>query len=411
MLVFTLLTLGCALAADYLEITNDFSGILRQAQSDDRCVFVKFYAPWCGHCKSLAPTWAGIGALFNEQASVGSNRVTWAKVDATASHGQPIARQHNVKGYPTLLLFKPGQSSPVKYEGSRDVHALNIFTQQHCGSAVSVPRDWVPPADPSAARDTRSQRSALKINDYARKSDWSTVIRLVDDIDTTDNERMIRYTRRFRQYASMIGNDNSWIPAGNIEAGHIMGQALPAQSCGQFGGNVCSQILGRKLTALVMASLSCGRTPTTLQQMQKLAPKFPDVQFGFVSQFGVDRKYRASDFGLYEDPAFPLMTLPESIKAELFPEGFHPMVILDSETGETVWAGFWAMMSQETEGWEILLNAKATGGVQQVVMDPPKTRAPQEPELTEVQRLEAMMRAKDEEIARLQKEVRKRTEL
>lgn len=46
----------------------------------DKDVFVEFYAPWCGHCKSLAPKY---DALAEQLAGVES--VVIAKMDATAN--------------------------------------------------------------------------------------------------------------------------------------------------------------------------------------------------------------------------------------------------------------------------------------------------------------------------------------
>ena len=85
--------------------------------------FVKFYAPWCGHCKKLAPTW---DAIATELAAEGS-MAKIAKVDCTVS--RDVCTKNDVKGYPTLIGFKDGNK--VAYQGSRDAAALKAFVAEH----------------------------------------------------------------------------------------------------------------------------------------------------------------------------------------------------------------------------------------------------------------------------------------
>jgi len=75
---------------------------------------VEFYAPWCGHCKKLAPEWAECGTKLKGEIRVG-------KVDCTAE--QSICSSYGVGGYPTIKLFVPGKD-PVPFEGSRDASSI-----------------------------------------------------------------------------------------------------------------------------------------------------------------------------------------------------------------------------------------------------------------------------------------------
>jgi thioredoxin domain-containing protein 5 len=85
--------------------------------------FVKFFAPWCGHCKRLAPTWSD---LAGELAAAGS-AAKIAHVDCTVQ--RDTCTKHEVRGYPTLIGFKNGQA--IKYSGGRDLASLKSFVAEN----------------------------------------------------------------------------------------------------------------------------------------------------------------------------------------------------------------------------------------------------------------------------------------
>jgi len=75
--------------------------------------FVHFVdAPWCGHCKQLAPEYANAAQhLAQNELSV-----KLGKVDATIE--SDLAEQFGIRGYPTLKFFKNGK--PIDYSGTKN---------------------------------------------------------------------------------------------------------------------------------------------------------------------------------------------------------------------------------------------------------------------------------------------------
>ncbi|KAF9423326.1 hypothetical protein BGZ94_008338 [Podila epigama] len=94
---------------------------------------VEFYAPWCGHCKNLAPVYEELGDAF----SATNDKVLIVKVDA--DQHRSLGSRFGVKGFPTIKWFPNGlDSSPEDYNGGRDLESLASFVTQKSGVKSSI---------------------------------------------------------------------------------------------------------------------------------------------------------------------------------------------------------------------------------------------------------------------------------
>ena len=66
---------------------------------------LEFYAPWCGHCKALAPVYAQAAKQLT------GDGFRFAKIDATENSA--LQATYNIKGYPRVMYKLDGVDDPV----------------------------------------------------------------------------------------------------------------------------------------------------------------------------------------------------------------------------------------------------------------------------------------------------------
>lgn len=134
-----------ALAAEVEHNSPDVATLtaanFKESLADKEFSVVKFYAPWCGHCKNMAGDWIAAGTAFKD-----TENVLVGNVDCTQE--QELCKEHGVRGYPTLKAYKKGEH----YNDSvpRKVGQIIELINKEAGTDVPAPK---PPPAPVKSQD------------------------------------------------------------------------------------------------------------------------------------------------------------------------------------------------------------------------------------------------------------------
>lgn len=118
-------------SSDVIELTDDnFDRLVLQSEDD---WLVEFFAPWCGHCKNLAPHWAKAAKELKGKVKLGA-------LDATVH--QSKASEYGVRGYPTIKYFPAGKKTArdsEEYNGGRVASDIVSWALDKHSSNVAPP--------------------------------------------------------------------------------------------------------------------------------------------------------------------------------------------------------------------------------------------------------------------------------
>lgn len=120
--IATFLVLSSAEEAVVVGNKDNFDALIGK----DELTLVKFFAPWCGHCKKMAGD-------FKEAAAELKGKATLVDLDATVE--KELAAKYEIRGFPTLKLFSKGELIS-DYKGGRTKDALVKYIERAMLPAV-----------------------------------------------------------------------------------------------------------------------------------------------------------------------------------------------------------------------------------------------------------------------------------
>lgn len=102
----------------------------------DETWLVEFYAPWCGHCKNLAPHWARAATEVKEKSE---GQVKLGALDATQH--QATASKYGIRGYPSIKIFRRNHKdeAPIDYDGGRDTTGIVSKAMEYYEENIEPP--------------------------------------------------------------------------------------------------------------------------------------------------------------------------------------------------------------------------------------------------------------------------------
>jgi protein disulfide-isomerase A6 len=209
----TLINVASALYSDSSPVVKLTQQNFKELVLNDKNTMwlVEFYAPWCGHCKSLAPSWELAAKQLKGVVKVGA-------VDMTTD--ESVGRPYDVKGFPTLKFFGNDKNSPIAYEGGRDADSIRTWALSQTTKEVNARAKSK--KESSSSSSSNSGNSGSNAGGSKASTDKDVVILTDSNFDATVNSSKDIWFVEF--YAPWCGHCKNLEPEWNAAATALKGQ-------------------------------------------------------------------------------------------------------------------------------------------------------------------------------------------
>ena len=193
-------------------MNDNFDEIVLDQNKD---VLVEFYAPWCGHCKSLAPTYEKVATVFKQEEGV-----VIANLDADAH--KALGEKYGVSGFPTLKFFPKDNKAGHDYDGGRDLDDFVSFINEKSGTSRDSKGQLT-----SKAGIVESLDALVKELVAASEDEKKAVLSRIEEEASTLKGSTTRYGKLYLKLAkSYIEKGSDYASKETERLGRVLGKSI-----------------------------------------------------------------------------------------------------------------------------------------------------------------------------------------